>query len=301
MLTGRLTTGTAALATILAACGAARPWEDDFCRFAAPGARWLAFASRASGNYDIAISRADGTCSRVVSSGGENLFPSWSPRGTLVFATDRGGGLAIRLHDVTTGAESGIALGDLSASAPAFSPDGAMIAFEGRVAGAATTDIYVVDAAGGAPTRLTDDAASDAGPAWAPDGATIYLVSNRTGVREVFAVPSSGGAAGQVTTGSSILGRPAASPDGKSLAWARTASSGSSEVVVMDLASRSVRVVTSEGDSEPAFEPSGTRLAVRTLRSGVTPGVVVVNVADGGDVVWITGDGDAAGTPAFAP
>jgi len=50
---------------------------------------------------------------------------------------------------------------------PAWSPDGARIAFGG------TGDIWVVDAQGSGLQRLTHDAADDAHPTWSPDGAWI--------------------------------------------------------------------------------------------------------------------------------
>src|SRR3989442_489053 len=58
-------------------------------------------------------------------------------------------------------------------SEPAWSPDGAKIAFTRKAA------IYVMNADGASVTRLTPDAASDGGPAWSPDGK--YIAFNRDG------------------------------------------------------------------------------------------------------------------------
>ncbi len=51
----------------------------------------------------------------------------------------------------------------------------------------AQSAILIVAAAGGPPTRLIDDAYSNASPAWLPDG-TLLFVSNREGGRDVYAV-----------------------------------------------------------------------------------------------------------------
>jgi Tol biopolymer transport system component len=64
-------------------------------------------------------------------------------------------------------------------AAPRFSPDGAKIAFCRQLAPSEGSDeggngeIFVMDAAGGAETRLTFAEGFDCLPAWSPDGATI--------------------------------------------------------------------------------------------------------------------------------
>lgn len=289
----------ATLAAALAACGDGGP-RDHACRLDVPGVRWLAFAVGDPGHHDLALARTDGSCPTRLSSGGDNLFPSFSPAGLVAFSTDRGGGVGVWLHDLATGTEHAVEVGALHASAPAFSPDGTAIAFEARAPGERATDVYVAPPGGGAPARLTDDPGFDSAPAWSPDGATVYFVSDRTGAREVFAVAARGGAARQLTSGSRILGRPAAAPDGSALAWARADGASGSEVVVMSLTSGALRVVTSAGDSEPAFDPSGARLAVRTLRWGV-PAIALVDLASGGVVSRVNAPPGAAGTPAFSP
>jgi TolB protein len=288
-----------AAAAALLACGGSGEREDP-CQLGAAGARWVAFSEGPPGHHEVGLARADGTCARRVSSGGDNLFPSFSPRGALAFSTDRDGGSGLRIHELATGVERALEVGALLASAPSFSPAGGAIAFEAHLPGEVATDVYVLHLGGGPPARLTDDPAFDAAPAWSPDGAVVYFVSDRAGAREVFAVPAAGGAATQITTGSGILGRPAPAPDGAALAWARASGTGGSEVVVLTLATGALRVVTSVGDSEPAFDPAGGRLAVRTLRWGV-PAVAVVDAGAGGNVVRLTAGRDAAGSPAFSP
>ncbi len=263
----------------VAACDSPPPAAEapdagyDPCAFTVPGAPWVAFSSARTGSYQLFAVRADGTCLRQLTyHASQNLFPSWSRSGKVAFASDRSGTLGIWLHDLATGADAPLALGGLYATSPAVSRDGASLAFAGHVAGTTSTDVYVASSQGGDPVKLTGDSGDNAGPAWSPDGKTIYFVSTRTGAYEVFSVPASGGAATQVTTGSRIVGKPSVAPDGSSLAYARTISgSSATEVVTYDLVAGTTHVVTSQEDSEPAFDPSGTRLAVRSFRSGVWP------------------------------
>ena len=100
-----------------------------------------------------------------------------------LWLTGREGGPAARL---TTGV--GIE------SAPAFSPDGALVAFSGQYDG--NTDVYVVAAEGGIPRRLTYHPAPDTVVGWTPDGRRILFSSERTNANDLpmlFTVGLDGG------------------------------------------------------------------------------------------------------------
>lgn len=293
------------LALALGACGGAGspPPPDpgpDGCALAAEGAPWLAFASRRTGDYEIWRARADGTCLAQISHDpAVDLFPTWSGT-TVVYASERGGALRLWAHALATGTEAALEMGDLvAATAPAFSPDGAWLAFEGRAPGATTSDVWLVPAGGGTPVALAPHAADDGGPAWSPDGQTVYFVSLRSGRYDVWSVPVAGGAPVAVTTSSRIVGKPAPSADGAALVYARTVSGASTtEVVRRDLATGEVTVLTSQDDSEPAISPDGARLAVRSFRDGHAD--IVVAAPDGSGAVLLTSDAASDGVPAFA-
>jgi dipeptidyl aminopeptidase/acylaminoacyl peptidase len=80
---------------------------------------------------------------------------------------------------------------------PRWSPDSRQIVFDGRLEGSA--DIYVMNAEGGKPRRLTTEAAEDIVPSWSHDGQWIYFCSNRSGSQQIWKVPVAGGQAVQVT------------------------------------------------------------------------------------------------------
>jgi Ca2+-binding RTX toxin-like protein len=65
----------------------------------------------------------------------------------------------------------------LPSRTPAWSPDGATIAFGAKEA--PSSDIYTVGADGSSQRRLTTSAAEDITPSWTPDGRSILFGSNR--------------------------------------------------------------------------------------------------------------------------
>jgi tricorn protease len=73
------------------------------------------------------------------------------------------------------------------------------IANDGRVAFTYQDDIWVVDADGSNPHRLTVNVARDFSPRFSPDGKWIAFTSARTGNNDVFIVPSTGGEPKQLT------------------------------------------------------------------------------------------------------
>jgi hypothetical protein len=90
-------------------------------------------------------------------------------------------------------------------------------------------------------------------------------------------------------------------PDGAALLYARTVSgSTATEIVRLDLATRGVTIVSSQDDSEPAVDPSGTLLALRSFRSGAA-NLYVESTADGASSIPITDDAASDGAPAFRP
>jgi TolB protein len=183
---------------------------------------------------------------------------------------------------------------------PAFSPDGAWIAFEGLASEGASPDVYRVPSGGGTAQRLTDSPANDSGPAWAPDGRTLYFVSDRGGSYELWSMAPDGSNQRVLTSRARVLGRPAVSPDGRSVAYAHVDSSGLSAVEQLDLATGVTQTLSAADDSEPAYSPDGTQLALTTLRFGNAE-VVVLDLVQGGPPMRVTDDPTVDGAAAFAP
>src|SRR5947208_11269238 len=95
---------------------------------------------------------------------------------------------------------AGAALGALllASSAVAQAPESirfarnAGVANDGRVAFTYQDDIWVGDADGANPRRLTVNVARDFSPRFSPDGKWSALTSNRTGNNDVFVLPVAG-------------------------------------------------------------------------------------------------------------
>jgi hypothetical protein len=104
------------------------------------------------------------------------------------------------------------------AFAPAWSPDGARLAFSAWRDGG-LRDILVVDRRTGAVEEITRDRAIDGSPTWSPDGRYLYFDSDRTGVSNIYAWDTAQRRLWQVTN---VLGgalEASASPDGRRLAF----------------------------------------------------------------------------------
>lgn len=100
---------------------------------------------------------------------------------------------------------------------PAWSPNGARIAFASRRA--ANWDLYLLDVASGQERRLTTNPHYDGQPAWSPDGEYIAFESTREGDLDIFTLRLSDGAITPITTSPSPDYGPAWSPDGRHIAF----------------------------------------------------------------------------------
>jgi Tol biopolymer transport system component len=155
---------------------------------------------------DLKDGRAAGPVRPIAASSRADVAPQIAPDGRrIAFLSMRAGGL-----DIWVAAADGSDARRLTylpiTSGPRWSPDGRWIAFGATAPGDPRPDLWVVDAAGGLPRRLTGNASYDAVLAWSADGATLYFMSDRSGAFEIWSMPSGGGGARQVTTSGGLRG-----------------------------------------------------------------------------------------------
>lgn len=76
--------------------------------------------------------------------------------------------------------------------APAYSPDGRQLAFQ-RIPTTAVSDIWIADASGQHPRRITFDDRNLEGPVWTQDGRSLVFASPRLGAGRLWRVSSASG------------------------------------------------------------------------------------------------------------
>jgi eukaryotic-like serine/threonine-protein kinase len=127
----------------------------------------------------------------------------YSPDGTrIAFASTRSGQSNIWICS-SDGSDlrqmTSLEPGGFTAGSPSWSPDGRWIAFDSRSPQSASS-IFLLDALGGKPKRLTGPGPSDIIPSWSRDSHWVYFSSDRGGgPLQIWKVPAAGGEPVQVT------------------------------------------------------------------------------------------------------
>lgn len=175
---------------------------------------------------------------------------------------------------------------------PALSPDGSRVAFAwdgDGPEGDRQYDVYVQDAQGSAPIRLSTHPADERSPAWSPDGEEIAFVRCGLGGEcSVVVVEAGGGGERTLVEAEDLAVQDLVwSPDGEMLAFSgRRGQQGAFSLHLLPLdGSRPQRLTsptsTYPGDQNPAFSPDGRLLAfVRTALDG-RQDVAVVTIRGG--------------------
>lgn len=134
-----------------------------------PSGNEIAFTSSRTGRPDVWVMDPEGTnLQRISTEGTYNDGAAWSPDGTkIAYASRRGGTFQIAVTDRVTLETVLLTSGAGNKETPTFSPDGRRIAYAHSVAGAGgkQTQIWVMDADGRNPRRLTEEG-NNFYPAW---------------------------------------------------------------------------------------------------------------------------------------
>ncbi|HUS13746.1 MAG TPA: hypothetical protein VM536_01905 [Chloroflexia bacterium] len=182
---------------------------------------------------------------------------------------------------------------------PAWSPDGRRIAFVSQRTG--SPQVFVMNADGSDPTRLTQTRSTDFDPAWSPDGRRIAFASDRetTLLPELYVMNADGSGATRLTDRGSW--EPAWSPDGELIAFRGYYSGSYLLTLIHPDGSAPTPFTELHGeDAEPTWSPDGRQLAFRAFTTYFE--IFVMN-RDGSGLQRITDSGrrEADWEPAWSP
>jgi TolB protein len=158
---------------------------------------------------------------------------------------------------------------------PAWSPDGKQLAFSSSMRG--DPEIFISDANGVNPKRVTAFTGSDVSPVWNPKtGSQIAFVSGRTGLPQIYMMEADGTNLQRLTdTGYAVS--PSWSPNGQFLtfAWRRNygpGAPGGQDIYVMDIANKKwVQLTHGSGVNDyPSWAPDGRHIVFESTRGGST-------------------------------
>jgi Tol biopolymer transport system component len=201
-----------------------------------PSGREIAFASDVGSGPDLFVMDADGSSvQRVTRTPDESeRTANWSPDGSRL-AFDAAPGYTIGIADVTTGRTSLMTPSEASGesvlaatAAPAWSPDGNWIAFEGSgVSGFQHGKIWLMH----------------------PDGTDAHLLAGVMGVEPEESSPSW-------------------SPDGREIAFCESGVPGSSRcsIAIVDVATGTIRTVTTNATDVLDWSPRGYLVVLGSRR-----------------------------------
>jgi len=129
-------------------------------------------------------------------------------------------------------------------------------------------------------------------PSWSPDGQWIvfgyggFLQNRSRQPAKLMMVRRDGSGATTVTDGTPNAGFPSWSPDGASIAY-RVWGDGAQGLRVLNLADRSVRVLTTDYDNLPCWSPDGRRIVFTRRHSGFNFDIFTIR-PDGTDLKQLT-------------
>jgi TolB protein len=252
--------------------------------------------------YRLIVADADGENPHVVMQSNEPLMsPAWSPDGqNLAYVSFENRLPSVYVQFLKTGERRLVSARAGVNQAPAWSPDGTKLALtlstrDGNL------DIYVLDLATQALTRITDDPGIDTEPQWSKDGQNLYFTSDRAGGPQIYRVGTqSGDKPRRLTFQGSYNARPRLSPDQSHLAFV-TQEDGGYRIATMDLRGGGDVQVLTKGhfDVSPSYAPNGAEIIYASRDRG--RGVLALVSADGRVQERLVSSEGELQEPAWAP
>ena len=222
--------------------------------------------------------------------------PAWSSDGARIALAGFGEGFTddgeIFLRNADGSGDTQLTSGPGYDSDPAWAPGDLYLTFEREQDG--NSEIYSMDATGGAETNITNHPADDFTAAPGPTG-KIAFASERGGNTDIYAMDPDGSNVTRLTDDPGGDGVPNWSPDGSRIAFT-SGRDGNSEIYVMEAdGSNETRLTTTPTENEilPAWSPDGQQIAFVLPGLTCCEGTVGKINADGsGRQTLFTSDGN---------
>ncbi|MBM4186820.1 MAG: hypothetical protein FJ206_05840 [Gemmatimonadetes bacterium] len=188
------------------------------------------------------------------------IDPAPSPDGRRIAIASRGW---LWLLELESGQATRLTAGAGMDSRPAWSPDGAELAFvrdDGR-----ETSIVVRNLARGTERVVASDPGIELDPTFAPDGRSVFYSSAAAGDLDVWRVDLNSGAKTRITEHAGLELKPQVHPDGKRLIYLGKRAAGQNEIRIRHLETGEERVLLAApiaSMARPSLSPDGRLLAV---------------------------------------
>jgi TolB protein len=203
-----------------------------------------------------------------------SLSPRVSPdNDRIAFASLGRQGWAIRMYSLVLGRVVGFNSLVGNTLSPAWSSDGAKLAFSAARSG--DPEIFTSDASGANLKQVTTFRGPDVSPTWNPKtNSQIAWCSGRTGLPQIYTMDSDGTNVSRLTDGGYATS-PSWSPNGQFLAfaWNRKygpGAPGGQDIYIMDIASkRWTQLTHDEGRQDfPSWSPDGRHIVFQRESGG---------------------------------
>ncbi|HTJ45944.1 MAG TPA: Tol-Pal system beta propeller repeat protein TolB [Kofleriaceae bacterium] len=184
---------------------------------------------------------------------------------------------------------------------PSFSHDGGRVAFTSYMRN--NPDMYIVNAGGGRPKKISAQRGMNTGASWSPDGSQLAITLSKDGNPDIYIISASDGSiVKRLTNDKAIDTSPSWSPDGSQIAFVSDREGGP-QIFVMSASGGSATRVSKNGDynTTPAWSPKkGAHVLAYTTRDGGVYDIVTLDL-DTKKMTRITQGEGSNEEPAFSP